>query len=326
VFFTTGGSTAVDSALRFVQFYFNFTGKPQKKHIITREYAYHGSTYLSASVSGKPSDRGYLDFVSDTIHHLPVPNTYRRPEGMTEEEFCDQCVGDLEKKIIELGPDKVACFIAEPLLASGGVIVPPKGYQKRTFDICRKYDVLYISDEVVTGFGRLGHIFASEPVFGIVPDIITSAKGLTSGYVPLGAFFVSDRLYDQLTGPDPGQDVHGFTNPSAPAPPKNLEIMRREPCAMCELGPISAVLETLRTCRWSATRGGHLVRQCVTDKPTRAAEWARHGWPAMPQAANRPEPSVDPVAPDHRKAKSTRRWPRCSIQATTDDLKEGRAP
>ena len=137
---------------------------------------------------------------TDTIHHLPAPNTYRRPEGMTEEEFCDQCVGDLENKILELGPENVACFIAEPLLASGGVIVPPPGYQKRTWEICRKYDVLYISDEVVTGFGRLGHIFASEPVFDIVPDIITSAKGLTSGYVPLGAFFVSDRLYEQLTG------------------------------------------------------------------------------------------------------------------------------
>ena len=196
VFFTTGGSTAVDLALRFIQFYNNFHGRPKKKHIITREYAYHGSTYLSASVSGKPGDRGNLDFVTDTVHHLPAPNTYRRPEGMSEAEFCDAKVADLENKIKELGPENVACFIAEPLMASGGVIVPPKGYQRRTWEVCRKYDVMYISDEVVTGFGRLGEIFASEPVFDIVPDIITSAKGLTSGYVPLGAFFISDKLYE----------------------------------------------------------------------------------------------------------------------------------
>ena len=118
VFFTTGGSTAVDSALRFIQFYNNFHGRPKKKHIITREYAYHGSTYLSASVSGKPGDRGNLDFVTETVHHLPAPNTYRRPDGMSEAEFCDLKVADLENKIKELGPENVACFIAEPLMAT----------------------------------------------------------------------------------------------------------------------------------------------------------------------------------------------------------------
>jgi adenosylmethionine-8-amino-7-oxononanoate aminotransferase len=199
VFFTTGGSTAVDSAIRFVQFFNNFHGRPDKKHIITREYAYHGSTLLSASVSGKPADRGNMDLIHDRIHHLPAPNPYRRPAGMSLEAFADHCVADLEDKILELGPENVACFIAEPLLASGGVIVPPPGYQRRTWEICRKYDVLYISDEVVTGFGRLGHVFASEAVFDIVPDIIITAKGLTSGYIPLGAFILSDRLYSTLT-------------------------------------------------------------------------------------------------------------------------------
>jgi len=216
VFFTTGGSTAVDSALRFVQFYFNSIGEPQRRHIITRELAYHGSTYLSASVSGKPSDRGNLSFVADIIHHLPAPNPYRRPDGMDEAAFCQAKVADLENKIIELGPENVACFIAEPVMASGGVIVPPAGYHRGTLEICRKYGVLYISDEVVTGFGRLGRIFASEPVFGIVPDIITCAKGLTSGYVPLGAFLVSDRLYARLDGPG----AKGQSSPTAsPIPP-----------------------------------------------------------------------------------------------------------
>jgi adenosylmethionine-8-amino-7-oxononanoate aminotransferase len=347
VFFTTGGSTAVDSALRFVQFYFNFIGKPQKKHIITREYAYHGSTYLSASVSGKPSDRGYLDFVSDTIHHLPVPNTYRRPEGMTEAEFCDQCVGDLERKILELGPEKVACFIAEPLLASGGVIVPPKGYQKRTFDVCRKYGVLYISDEVVTGFGRLGHIFASEPVFGIVPDIITSAKGLTSGYVPLGAFFVSDRLYEQLTGPDSKGKLftNGFTYSAHPvacaAGLKNLEIIERE--NLCghvrELGPyFQQQLETLKDLPLVGdVRGSHLMVcvECVTDKKAKVApppEWEvgmriwRHAMPngllirPLSHLVILSPPLIITRAQVDQAVAALRR----AIQATTDDLvKEG---
>jgi putrescine aminotransferase len=234
VFFTTGGSTAVDSALRFVQFRNNFLGRPKKKHIITREYAYHGSTLLSASVSGKPADRGNMDLITDTIHHIPSPNPYRRPEGMSLEAFCDAKVADLENKIVELGAENVACFIAEPLLASGGVIVPPSGYQKRTWEICRKYDVLYISDEVVTGFGRLGHVFASEPMFGVQPDIITCAKGLTSGYVPLGAMLVSDRLFDALTETaGKGQFfANGYTYSAHPvacaAGMANLDIIERE--------------------------------------------------------------------------------------------------
>jgi putrescine aminotransferase len=288
VFFTTGGSTAVDSALRFVQFYFGFTGKPSKRHIITREYAYHGSTYLTASVSGKPADRAYLKFETETVHHLPVPNPYRRPEGMSEAEFCDKCVADLENKILELGPDNVACFIAEPLLASGGVIVPPKGYQRRTLDVCRKYGVLYISDEVVTGFGRLGEIFASEPVFDLVPDIITSAKGLTSGYVPLGAFLVSDRLYDAVTVPEAKGKffTNGFTYSAHPvacaAGLKNLDIIERE--NLCqhvrEIGPyfMQKFQELGDLPLVGDVRGSHLMLclEFVKNKKTKEpmpAEW-----------------------------------------------------
>ena len=288
VFFTTGGSTAVDSALRFVQFYFNFTGRPTKKHIITRDYAYHGSTYLSASVSGKPGDRGNLDFVTDTVHHLPAPNPYRRPDGMSVAAFRDAKVADLENKILELGPANVACFIAEPILASGGVIVPPDGYHRRTLDICRKYDVLYISDEVVTGFGRLGAIFASEPVFDIVPDIIICAKGLTSGYIPLGAFIVSDRLYDRLTGPEAkGQFfANGFTYSAHPvacaAGLKSLEIIERDDLCghVRALGPYFQ--ERLRSLLdlpiVGDVRGMGLMAciECVADRKTKAPmpkEW-----------------------------------------------------
>ena len=234
VFFTTGGSTANDSAIRFIQFYFNSTGRPEKKHIISRIEAYHGSTYLAASLAGKPQDRGNFDFITDTIHHLPVPNPYRRPDGMSVEAFCDEKVADLENKIVEIGADKVACFIAEPILASGGVIMPPPGYHARTIEVCRKYDVIYISDEVVTGFGRLGHFFASEPVFDVVPDIITCAKGLTSGYLPLGAMIISDRLMEPVSGENANGQYfsNGFTYSGHPvacaAGLKNIEIMERE--------------------------------------------------------------------------------------------------
>ncbi len=234
VFFTTGGSTAVDSALRFAMFYNNFLGRPQKKHLISRADAYHGSTYLAASVSGKTRDKSFLDFERNTVHHLPSPNPYRRPDGMSIEEFCDAKVADLENKILQIGADKVAAFIAEPILASGGVIVPPPGYHKRCLEVCRKHDVLYISDEVVTAFGRLGHFFASEAVFDIVPDMITTAKGLTSGYVPMGGVLISDRLLKTL-GDAPeeiGYFSNGFTYSGHPiasaAALENIDIIERE--------------------------------------------------------------------------------------------------
>jgi putrescine aminotransferase len=234
VFFTTGGSTAIDSALRFVQFYNNVRGKPEKKQIIARKKGYHGSTYLAASVSGKERDKNSLDFAEGLVHHIPAPHPLLKADGQSDAEFLDQCVADLENCILEVGADRCAVFVAEPILASGGVIVPPKGYHERCLEICRKYDLLYLSDEVVTAFGRLGHCFASEAVFGIQPDIITTAKGLTSGYVPMGAFLVSDRLLKEIRqlGGDSAVFSNGFTYSGHPvaaiAGLKNLEIMKRE--------------------------------------------------------------------------------------------------
>ena len=234
VFFTTGGSSAVDTALRFVQFYNNVKGRPEKKVFISREKAYHGSTYLSASVSGKERDRKFLDTNTDFVRFLPNVNPYTRPDGMSVEDWRDAKLADLENMILEVGPDKVAAFIAEPVLASGGVIVPPEGYHQGCLEICRKYDVLYISDEVVTGFGRLGHIIASEKVFGITPDIITCAKGLTSGYVPMGAAIFSDRLIDEIRADDHADILfsNGYTYSAHPvcaaAALKNIEIIDQE--------------------------------------------------------------------------------------------------
>jgi adenosylmethionine-8-amino-7-oxononanoate aminotransferase len=200
VFFTTGGSTAVDTALRFVEFFNNVLGRPEKKTILVRTNGYHGSTDLTAACSGRPFNRRNFDLDSERISFLSSPLPYRRPKGMTEAQFLDFLIKELEERIALIGPDRIAAFLAEPILASGGVIIPPEGYHKRTAEVCRKHDILYISDEVVTAFGRLGHWFASKDVFGIEPDIITFAKGVTSGYVPLGGLAISDRALARVSG------------------------------------------------------------------------------------------------------------------------------
>lgn len=254
VFFSTGGSMANDTAVRIVHFYFNQLGQPQKKHIISRKEAYHGSTYLAMSLTGVEEDHVGFDIIDDWIHYVSAPYTYRRPEGMTVDEYCDFLVEELEQKILEIGPEKTAAFIAEPIMGAGGVIVPPTGYHRRTQEVCKKYGVLYISDEVVTGFGRLGHFFASEPVFDLTPDIITCAKGLTSGYLPLAATILSDEMYEVISVPqaDGAAFYHGFTYSGHPvccaAGLKNIEIMENEDiCSYVrEVGPyFEAQLKTL---------------------------------------------------------------------------------
>ena len=234
VFYGTGGSMSNDTAIRIIHYYFNRLGKKNKKKIISRTDGYHGSTYLAMTMTGVEFDHQGFDLAPDLVHHIPAPNPYRRPGGMSLETFCDEKVADLENKILELGPENVACFIAEPIMGAGGVIVPPPGYHKRTREVCDRYEVLYISDEVVTGFGRLGHFFASESVFEFVPDIIVCAKGISSGYVPLSATVLSEAMYDVISVPqaEGAMFTHGFTYSGHPvscaAGLKNIEIMERD--------------------------------------------------------------------------------------------------
>lgn len=231
VFFTTGGSTAMESALRFIQFYNNVRGRERKKKLICREGGYHGSTYLTASLNGSQRLRNYMDFADDLVIRLSSPNPFRRPAGMTVAQFSDHLVAEFKDAIARHGAENIAAFVGEPIMGSGGVIVPPPGYFKRLSEICARNDILFVVDEVVTAFGRLGHMFASQSVYGIVPDIVTFAKGVTSGYFPLGGMMVSDRLLADLraTNHPDAMYAHGYTYTSHPigcaVAMKNLDLL-----------------------------------------------------------------------------------------------------
>ena len=281
VFYGTGGSMSNDTAIRIIHFYFNRLGKKNKKKIISRTDGYHGSTYLAMTMTGVEFDHQGFDLAPELVHHIPAPNPYRRPNGMSLETVCDEKVADLENKILELGPENVACFIAEPIMGAGGVIVPPPGYHKRTREICDRYEVLYISDEVVTGFGRLGHFFSSMTVFDFVPDIITCAKGISSGYLPLSANLFSDQIYDVISVPqaEGAMFTHGFTYSGHPvscaAGLKNIEIMERDEICehVQEVGPyFEEQLASLLTHPIVGdVRGSHFMMciENVSDKETK---------------------------------------------------------
>ena len=231
VFYTTGGSSAVETALRFMQFYNNVRGRPDKKLILSRGGAYHGSTYLSASLNGRPRDHDWMDGADGLIVKLSSPDPFRRPDGMSVEAFGDFLVDEFSATVKRIGAERIGCFVGEPVQASGGVIVPPGDYLKRIRDICRVNDILYVSDEVVTAFGRLGHVFASHDMFGIEPDMITFAKGVTSGYFPLGGVVISERLLQDLNRSNHPDALfgHGLTYTSHPigcaVALKNLDLL-----------------------------------------------------------------------------------------------------
>jgi adenosylmethionine-8-amino-7-oxononanoate aminotransferase len=231
VFFTTGGSSAVETALRFMQFYNNVRGRPEKKIIVSREGAYHGSTYLSGSMNGRPRDQDWMDSARELVIKLSCPNPFRRPKDMSLEAYTDFLIDEFRSTIERVCADKIGAFIGEPIMASGGVIVPPPGYLARMRALCAEHDILYISDEVVTAFGRLGHVFASKDVFGIEPDMITFAKGVTSGYFPLGGVMIRSKLFQDLrqSNHSDAMFAHGLTYSSHPVgcavALKNLDIL-----------------------------------------------------------------------------------------------------
>lgn len=231
VHLTTGGSTAIDSAFRMVAFAQAAMGRPGKTHVIARQHAYHGSTFAAMSVGMRDGDRApEFQYMRDGISHVHAPHAYRPPEGCTG-DLTDWLVAELEDEIARVGPDRVGAFFAEPIQASGGVIVPPEDYLRRMKAVCERHDILFVADEVVTAFGRLGHWFASESVYGVVPDMICCAKGLSSGYQPIGALIFSDRIWEAMAAED-RLYTSGFTYSGHPvtcaAALKNIEILERE--------------------------------------------------------------------------------------------------
>jgi len=209
VFFTGSGSEANDTNVRMVRRYWDLQGQPQRDVIISRKNAYHGSTMAGASLGGMDGMHAQGGLPIPGIVHIGQPNYLESGKGMTEEQFGLEAASWLEAKISELGADRVAAFIGEPIQGAGGVVIPPSSYWPEIQRICDKYGVLLIADEVITGFGRTGRMFASE-LFGMRPDLITFAKGVSSGYVPLGGVLVGDRVADVLIAQG-GELAHGFT-------------------------------------------------------------------------------------------------------------------
>ncbi|MEX5745272.1 aspartate aminotransferase family protein [Massilia sp. X63] len=215
VFFTSSGSEANDTIVRMVRRYWQLAGKPERELIISRRNAYHGSTMAGASLGGMAGMHAQGGLPIPGIVHIGQPNYAEGGRGMSEAEFGLLAAGWLEEKILEAGPDKVAAFIGEPVQGAGGVVIPPATYWPEIQRICDKYDILLVSDEVICGFGRLGTWFGCE-LMGFQPDLIAFAKGVTSGYVPLGGVLVGGRVAHTLI--EQGGDFnHGFTYSGHPA-------------------------------------------------------------------------------------------------------------
>lgn len=209
-FFGSSGSESNDSVVRLVRRYWNLRGQPEKSHIVSRTYAYHGSTMASASLGGMVGMQEGFGLPLPGFHHVMPPYWFDFAEaGETPADFGRRAAKAVEDKILEIGPDKVGAFIGEPIQGAGGVIIPPETYWPEIQRICSQYDVLLVADEVICGFGRTGRWFASE-AFEIAPDLMTLAKGITSGYVPLSAVLVSDKVGEVLESGE-GEFAHGYT-------------------------------------------------------------------------------------------------------------------
>ena len=228
-FFANSGSEANDTIIRMVRHYWNLEGQPKKRKIIGREYGYHGSTIMSASMGGMVDMHNQSANEAD-FYHILAPYSFKYQGNQSNELFSETASFWLEEKLIELGPENVAAFIAEPIQGAGGVIIPPEGYFNHTQKICRKYDILFIVDEVITGFGRTGKWFASDQM-DLNPDMMTLAKGLTSGYIPMSAVMVGERVAEKLIK-DGGEFNHGFTYSGHPVAAavalENLKIIESE--------------------------------------------------------------------------------------------------
>ncbi len=217
-FFGMSGSDANDTHVKLMWYFNNLRGKPEKKKIIARKRAYHGVTVAAASLTGLPLLHKAFDLPIDRIFHVSTPHHFWNAEpGESEVEFSKRLAQEIDDLIVREGPDTVAAFIAEPIMGAGGVIVPPESYFQEIQSVLKKHDVLLIADEVICGFGRLGTWFGCE-YFGIQPDMVTMAKGVTSGYVPLSVSMISEEIWDVILegSKSLGAFGHGYTYTAHP--------------------------------------------------------------------------------------------------------------
>ena len=218
VFFTNSGSEANDTVVKFVRYYNNAVGRPEKKKFIARNKAYHGITIASGSLTGLPLIHGDFDLPMPGVLHTGCPHHYRFAQpGESDEEFSTRLAAELDALIVTEGPETVAAFIGEPVMGAGGVLVPPAGYWEKVQAVCRKHDVLIVADEVITGFGRTGRMFGSD-LYGIKPDIMVLSKQLTSSYLPMAAIVMTDELYQGIADNSHHRGAlgHGFTGTGHP--------------------------------------------------------------------------------------------------------------
>ncbi|TIL94998.1 MAG: aspartate aminotransferase family protein [Mesorhizobium sp.] len=216
VYFTLGGSDAIDSTIRFIRYYHHAKGTPQKDQFISVEHGYHGSSTAGSGLTAIPAFHAGFGVPYDWQHKIPSHYAYRNPVGSDPQAIIDASVAALRAKIAELGAGRVAAFYAEPIQGSGGVLVPPTGWLKALHAVCKEHDILFVVDEVITAFGRTGPLFACEED-EVVPDLMTTAKGLTSGYVPMGAVFISDHVYNTIAdGAGKAPVGHGYTYSAHP--------------------------------------------------------------------------------------------------------------
>ncbi|MGG5809123.1 aspartate aminotransferase family protein [Falsiroseomonas sp. CW058] len=221
VFYANSGSEANDTAIKMVWYFNNAIGRPRKKKIISRLKAYHGITIAAGSLTGLPANHRMFDLpVSDRFLHVSTPHHYHGAQpGETEEAYSTRLAAELEETILREDPETVAAFFAEPVMGAGGVMVPPAGYFEKIQAVLRKYDVLFVADEVICGFGRTGNYWGSQ-TYSITPDIITCAKALSASFLPISAIIINDRVFQGLA--DGSQTIgtwgHGFTYSGHPVP------------------------------------------------------------------------------------------------------------
>jgi putrescine aminotransferase len=245
VFFSSSGSEANDTAFRLVRHYWDLRGQPQRKVFISRWNAYHGSTVAGVSLGGMKLMHAQGDLPIPGIEHVMQPYKFGDGFGESDEAFAARAADAVEQKILSIGPERVAAFIGEPVQGAGGVMIPPPGYWERVGAICRKYGVLLICDEVICGYGRLGRWFGFQH-YGLQPDLVTMAKGLSSGYLPISATVVSHPIIELLREKD-SEFFHGYTysgHPTCAAVAlRNIEIIEREALVQRvanEIGPYFA--------------------------------------------------------------------------------------